>query len=489
MRLVLLGGLSTLLAGLVALGGMLITERRAKPIIHADDQPDEPEHPPLLRTTVRTRRLPSVVSPPCTPKPGWTCWRGRLRLPERVRTAWSAARAVAAVASPAQAALAIDSLGDEVRDEGATIDPDSTARTGDHEILPPEGSFVPFFRVRALPWSDQSGQAVHRPDSAPEREAIAADLDPDGTFQLDVAPGTYDLQVNSEDDRLIAGIDGLVAQPGDAREGLDVTLAVSVQVSGRVVDGDDIGTQATVQVHRVHQDEISTMTTSPAGRFVADWLRPGPYVLVAAKAGAPGERIEIQVPLDGIKLQVVRLPTAMLLVAPSNDERRSCLPGTLILTNQNHSGEQRGIPLEHCQALVPDVFPGSTWRVVGSVGSRSLDRVITFGSGKPIAPVCLDEVCRTDEAAVDIRVVDAGGDLVKTADIEVLDDPHGRWQAGTLIMPLTEGFRAGVTVTLRSTAESLQAAAAVWLMTGVNDIVIRLPGRVRFTEDSATQAQ
>jgi hypothetical protein len=119
--------------------------------------------------------------------------------------------------------------------------------------------------------------------------------------------------------------------------------------------------------------------------------------------------------------------------------------------------------------------------VQGEIGDRRYDRWITFATGTPPPPVCLDATCPANTSAVETRVVDAAGAGVD-ASVEIVDLAAARHVAGREVRvwrPSGSGrFLPWTTVRVRAVHEDLEAITTRMLAPGVNEILLRLPGRV-----------
>ena len=171
MRVVLIGGLTSILAALLVLGARVVTRVRhvatGAQTASADDT--APPSPALERrfSTLATH-LPSIVAPPCTPEPGHACVAGRLVLGAAVRERWAHTRA--------ESETDQDDDDDESDEEN---DDESKERAGDEQrdvgavarrrrpALPPEAPFSDFFTVDARPLPRAVGGRAPSPPANP----------------------------------------------------------------------------------------------------------------------------------------------------------------------------------------------------------------------------------------------------------------------------------------------------------------------------------
>jgi hypothetical protein len=475
-KVILISGLSALLAGLLALGGAWLGARPARTVTPENDEPEVRTLPPRRARTLRLRTFPATAASPCQPRTGRACWRGRLLLSLPVRAAWAGARAVKRAELPVHTSSSGN--GEAIGAEpglrpaaGAAVDDIIGGDDGNAVAdvpLPPQGAFGDFFGLRLIPRDDDSTR-FHGPD--PDAAETIVSVERDGSFEVQASPGSYDLEVGSRDHLLVGGADGWRAVAGDADGGLEIALAPPVAILGRIVDGDGVQTDAALSVAREHERDQRWSTTGGNGRFTADGLRPGAYRLTATAAGESGGTVVVKAPLDGIELHLAPARTAMLTFAPGEDGR--CPTGNLTLVNLARAVPAR---LMGCQALVHGIPPGSTWQMVGVLSGHTRDRTITFDSNNPLTPICLDTPCRTDAAAVEIDVRDANGDR-SWSDVQVVSGPDSGPPEGSFVGSMIAGLTATGSLILKAGVDDDEAGVTsqVWLRPGVNRVVMRLP--------------
>jgi hypothetical protein len=478
-RVVLLGGLSAVLAAQVAVGLMMVAGRgRHAPAPAEEEGEHEPERPEP-RPFPRFAAPDPAPPPPCAARPGHACLRGRMVLRGDVLAAWrdaiasdeqAAAVAVAAAAAASQDGEdSGDDAGDERGDEAdQTVAPSAKAP---RPSLPPEGSFADSFALMAMARENEEGSPACG-DGGREGTISA-----DGSFEIHLPPGRYDLVAKSNDGRLLAGIEGLRAEAGEALGGIDLVLARPVEVAGRVMDDRGVAVAAVVEI--VHAGGCATFgqRVPDHGRFSFSELWPGTYLLKVSETGyeSPPD-IEVRAPVQALELRLARLPAALLMVGPGASlEASPCPRGSLSLTDA--TGRRQRASFRSCVAELGGMTPGSSWRVHGKLGGRAYDRWITFGGGAPLAPVCLDSFCGPETVVVHVTVADSAGALAM-AELDVLP-ADGR---GAVESQLSHGFTArmepGRPITLRARVPGQEVTSTFWPLPGVNDLLLRLPGKI-----------
>ena len=503
MRLILVSVLSVVLAGLI---GLWIVVARRAPVLDSDgpiagnvplDESDEP-HPPVTRMPRPLRRLPTVPPPACIPRAGRACFRGRLILSPATQSAWAAARAEAGRASSADGDDDDDVGGDE--DERETVDLDDVASSVDStgvggdaqadapEPLPPEGSFARHFALHLEELSVASGGAR---DSDDDGESAAATVHSttitianDGTFEAQLAPGRYELTVASHDGFVVGGLDQLAVDAGEARDGVDVVLGPPLAIAGRVVDEDGVGLQTQVRVDRASGRGTRLVVADDRGNFRVGGLRPSAYrVMPLAAPYAAVAPVLVTPPLGGLTFRLVHLPIAMFVVARGADGR--CPNGVLVA---RIGAVKTRVRFTECEGFLQTSGDGISVRMTGSLGGRPIDRIVSVGTAGAQPPICLDEPCRVDAAALDVRVVDVDGrdvsDAMVTASAASTGGDGGEnnlmgWVASAPTR--LNGLRAGMSIALQVQAPGvsspLEASTTVYLGAGLGKAVLRLPGR------------
>jgi hypothetical protein len=257
---------------------------------------------------------------------------------------------------------------------------------------------------------------------------------------------------------------------------LDLVLAPTVAIAGRVVDADGVGVEAMVSV-RFTRRSVAQMAVTTDGTFRFAGLRPGAHTVTATVEGATREEtIEVHAPIAGVEVPVRWLPEGLLLVGPQADGQ--CPRGVLELRRPDGK-HVRGLFFEECQSTAWRVRPGVVYRVKGNLTGRRYDKEVVF-AGAPAPPICLDLQCGPD-AAVRIRVVDRGGTLVEGDTVlEITGGVETRavFASGRYFQ---HGLPSGIAVDLRATlgraadAPAITSTTTAWLAPGINQIVIRLP--------------
>lgn len=479
MKVILLGGLSALLAGLLALGGSWLGARPATTVTPENDEPEVRTAPPRRPRAPLLRAVRPTVASPCQARTGRACWRGRLLLSLAVRAAWVKARAAKRAerqvdTSPNAYGEALEGESDSGPAAGGAVG-DAIGGDGGNAVadvpLPPEGGFGDFFDLRLVARDDDDSARSLGAEADPAPTETIVAVAEDGSFEAQASPGTYDLAVRSRDHLLVGGADGWRAVAGDADGGLEIALAPPVAIVGRIVDGDGVPSDAALSVAREHERDQAWSTTSGDGRFNVEGLRPGAYRLTAKFAGDVGETVVVKAPLAGIELHLAPARTAMLTFAPGEDGL--CPTGNLTLVSPARTVPAR---LMGCQALLRDIQPGSTWQLIGVLSGHTYDRTITFDSDRPLTPICLDTPCRTDAAAVEIDVRDANGDRT-WSDVRVVSGPDSGPREGSFVGSTIAGLTAAGSLILKAGADDDEAGVTgqVWLRPGVNRVVMRLP--------------
>ncbi|HEX2659828.1 MAG TPA: hypothetical protein VHU40_16200, partial [Polyangia bacterium] len=292
-RFVLFGVLSAALLALLIAAANVVSARPARVAAPPEEAVEQPPAPARPRSRSRPP-LPSVTPAACTPRPGWACWRGSLRLPPAVRSTWQSA------VSEDQAEEM--DLSEAVPERGHV--PAAAA------VLPPEASFALFFDVELIRSNDDSDEP--RPDG----QVIVFS---DGSFEAHVPPGRYDLDVSSHDGFVVGGLESLSAVAGAIETGIEIPLASAVAIEGHVVDEDGISTPMVVSLTRQGHDGTTITSLGPDGSFRSDGLRPGTYV-VSAATGRGDEHVdrEVTAPARAIELRVPRAVDGLLLLPRSS---------------------------------------------------------------------------------------------------------------------------------------------------------------------------
>jgi len=506
-RFVLLGTLSAILLGLLVGAGSIVTSRRTRGAGPATAVADEDErHAGSAVATVRRREVLPSVGVGCVPRAGWACWRGRLRLSADVVRAWRAGRA-ARRAKRAAAATEILRVGtSSAARVTLPASPDTNDSAGDDSDpvtefadvpLPPDSGFRAFFDVRVYRTSGGDGTDAHR-DGASE-DGSSVELEDDGSFEIQVAPGRYGLEVTSGDDLLAGGRDQLRAVPADFADGVDVVLEPTVSLAGRVLDEDGLLLSAIVTIARVGDDEKATLTQSD-GAFQFDDLRPGPVRVTAEADDGQTTTMTFLAPLQDVVLHLARPRAGLLLVPRAPDG--SCPRGVLSLTP--HPAAAPGLPpadapsnkaappasprvvrIVECQAIVGNIAPGSAWDVAGSIGPAAIKTRVQFGFGTPLAPLCLTSGCDPMMAVLDVRPVDLEGRELE-ATVTVKASPPGGPRVGMIVYSWQRSMPANQSVTVDVSVGATSVTRQLWLRPGVNREVVRLPVRQAEVEESET---
>jgi len=474
----LFGTLLVMLVGLLVLGGSVVLgkrrARRAAVAVNEEPPRDEERAPPSPSIT-RRRSLPSIAAPACTPRRGWACWRGRLALSPAIRAAWRARRAAqrAELATADSEQSRVDS---DVPAMDITTDSGPEPSQGaavDDVPLPPEGSFQTFFDLRVEPLDATIATATApTPTATPPMVTLSAD----GAFEIQVAPGRYTVEVASNDDLLVAGLDGAVAVAGDTPTDIELALSLSVAITGRVIDEDGIALATSASLQRLDGADVETASVSASDGFRFDGLRAGTFRLTSlAEDGRSTETI-VRAPVAGLELRLDRPRDALLIFAPSKSGR--CPVGRAILVQQKPADhpQKRVLSVSNCRSVVTAVAPGSSWDlfVMGKSALAATGQPIRFGYDQPLVPVCADEPCDTNVAALDVWVVDSAGHRRLPASFRVETAPDGdAWGVG--FGHLVGGLPANQGVTLTVELDGVEASSTLWLRPGVNRANIHLP--------------
>jgi len=396
-----------------------------------------------------------VVAAACIPLPGHACWAGRLLLPAAVRDRWLRQRSD----SPATESFEHGCL-------AAVGGADRYHQNDEEEEEEDAAVLEPVFRVQAV------SRTVSGPDS--EYRAIHIEVEANGTFVAQIPPGSYDLEVASEDDLLVGGLDGLQAVDGEARGEVEMTLIEAVSVSGTLVDEQGVKVEGELWFQRPNQ-AVTRSHDVPVGGgpFTVGGLRPGTYTVVTRIGGAASPPVYINAPATGIELRAPSLYVGMLLVGRQSDGE--CPPPTVVLMESmapGDGGHTRRVPFADCRALAWNVRAVSRWTVTGQVGEYTIKQAITFGFGPTLPPVCLTGWCETDAAAVDTRVlaVTGGRDWLP---VHLLEGPVDGPAKGEVVGLFTEGLRAGFSYTFAVNSEVSYSPRTVTLVPGVNTIIFR----------------
>jgi len=499
-RIFLLGTLSAILLGLLVGAGSLITARRgggAGPETEVADD-DERQTRAAVATVRRRVALPSVDAR-CVPRPGWACWRGRLRLSGNLVREWRARRAARRARRMTTAAEAGEdsmNLTARVRPR-ASLDTDDSAQVVDPVIdladvaLPPDSGFRAFFELRVYQRDDAPGAKGRTAggDGVPGGSVIK--LEDDGAFEVHLPPGRYGLAVRSGDELLAGGRDELRAVAGDAEDGVDVVLEPTVSLAGRVLDEDGLLLSAVVTISRAGDAEEATITQS-SGTFQFDDLRSGPVRVTAEADDGQTTTATFAAPLQDAVVHLTR-PRAGLLLVPRSPNG-SCPRGLVSL--KPHPPEAAGparddelsrealsldapprtVRIIDCQAIVANVAPGSAWDVAGSLGPTAIKTRVQFDFGSPLAPICLASGCDPTMAVLDLQTVDiAGMDLEATVTVKA--SLPGGPRVGTILYPWRPGLPANQSFTVDVSVGATSVTRQLWLRPGVNREVVRLPVR------------
>jgi len=444
-RVVLLGSFTAVLIGLLVTVANLMVTRPSPASRPPVDQDEAPPAPSPRRGSLR-RALPSVTAAPCMPKPGGACWRGHVSLTAAVRRAWQAARERAGFSD-----------GDQ-----RSGPPDE----GGARALPPETSFADFFEVRLIPGTEGASAG------ADEGSVV---MFSDGSFEAQVPPGRYDLEVTSSDGLLIGGVDDRPAVAGAAEDGPDLRLEEAVALEGRVVDEDGVPAPAVVSVTRKGRSETSMTSVGDDGAFQFEGLRPGLQVLSVAtgEGDEPIER-EVSAPQTGIELRVPRDTHGLLLVPPSPEGKCPRMELTLTKAGGSPTECQRRVRGVGCRAIIRDIQPGSAWNLSGQVAGQPLRRQIRFDGNRPPSPVCLDFPCDPFVAVAEVWIFDAHGNRV-FGEVRVVAAPYGGPRVGDEVGDRLEELPGAGSLTLRASVDGQEASTTLSLRPGVNRAVIRLP--------------
>jgi len=499
-RVLLLGTLSAILLGLLIAAGALVRERRGRPPeTPVEDLDDDAPPSTDAATAVRRRQpLPTVTVSACAPRLGWACWRGRLRLTSDVIRGWRAHRAeegVSASTSDLVYALRVASAKTEsgsglavaARGTGHVLDDsdDDTATDDDDEAddgpLPPDADYRAFFVVRLFRTDDGDDRAAS--DEVAKVGAASIALHDDGSFEIHAPPGRYGLEVVSRDGYLAGGRDDVLAVAGDVEDGLDLALMPTVALGGRVLDQDGVLLAATVTVARVGADDVTASMGDGTFRF--DDLRPGPYQ-VTAEAGDNRTTATFWAPMEDIVLHLPRTG-AGLLILPRGPDGRCPHAGVLATPHGRDAGTAVGAPAPRpaqrwrrtysadCQAIIEPAAPGSEWDLlVTAAETKPIEARVQFGFGAPLTPVCVRPGCATDTAALQLVPIDSEGRPMASTATVLASGPGGP-AVGSIIAQLASGLSAnqGLTLELRAGAMALQRQ--LWLLPGVNRLVVQFP--------------
>lgn len=508
MRVFLLGTLSAILLGLLIGAGSLVRARRGHVAVPLPEvpEPDATATTPTAPISRRREPLPAVGAAGCARRPGLACWRGRLRLSPEVVRGWRARRAEEGVVTFAQggaeeateeatfgrSGIAADSDPPQDEDDpaGDAVDvSDDPASASEDVPLPPDSGFRAFFVLRLFRTDDGDDTAESDDDGdgdGADGDAASVALHDDGTFEIHAPPGRYGLEAVSRDGYLAGERDNVIAVAGDVEDGLDVVLAATVALSGRVLDEDGVLVPARVTIVPVGGGD--TAVTHGDGTFNFDQLTPGAYRLTAALAGNETTATFVA-PMENIVLRIARTG-AGLLILPTGPDGRCVPPGVLAVASARDTGASAGSPAAadasrhwrrtdatDCQAVIEPIAPGSTWDVIATaIEPRPIEAHVQFGLGAPAAPVCLRAGCSTDAAALRLVAIDVDGREIPATATVVASAPGGP-AVGSNVDHLTKGLAAnrGLTIEVRAAAMALRRQ--LWLLPGVNRAVVQFPMR------------
>lgn len=492
MRVFLLGTLSAILLGLLVGGGTLVRARRghvAVPLPEAAED-DVPVASGAASVVRRREPLPAVGVAGCVPRAGWACWRGRLRLSAAVVRGWRARRAVVgALSSTGDIAdgaeftpPAIDPSAESTADDQGPGD-DDASDSDEPEPLPPDRDFRAFFVVRLFRTDD--GDDTADTDDIAGAGAAAVTLHDDGAFEVHAPPGRYGLEATSRDSYLAGQRDALIAVAGDVEEGLDIVLAPTVVLAGRVVDEDGVLVPSMVTVAPVGGDGMTE--TMGDGTFRFDDLRPGPYRITAQAGENRAATATAFAPLENLVLHVPRASAGLLILPPGPDgrcgrarvlatpHRPDAAASATSLAGAIRAARWRRMPTAGCQAVIEPAAPGSVWDVlVTELETRPIEAQVQFGSGAPVAPVCLRAGCPTDTAALQLISIDVEGRDVAATAIVSASGPGGP-ATGSIVQQLTAGLPANQGLTIEVRAGTSALTRQLWLLPGINRVVVQFP--------------
>lgn len=450
-----------------------------------------------VRSFQRRAPLPAVGAAGCVPRPGWACWRGRLRLSTEVWRGWKVRRAKARTARHVDEGGEEDGTGGGIAVSGDTSvnSDEALAEAPDDDVdpvtdlaevpLPPDSGFRAFFDVRVFRM-DGTNESLNGVDGA-GRGAPSVELSDDGSFEVHVPPGRYGLEAQSRDDLVIGGRDALPAIASATDDGVDITLGPTVVLAGRVLDEDGVMMPATVTAARIG-DEESTAMVHGAGTFRFDGLRTGTFRLTA-EAQDQSSAAVFSAPLEGA---VLRLPRtrAGLLVLPRGPDGR-CGRATVIAmehvpddgpTASVSSSRAAGIRRQRmqtsaCQVVLQPVAPGSEWDVfMLQTGAPPIKARVQFGFESPAAPVCLVAGCSTAAAALQIVATDIDGRGMEGEATLTATSPGEEANVST-VHGQAVGLPVNQSVTVELRLGDLTISRQVWLQAGVNRAVIQFPLR------------
>ena len=487
--------------------GLVVRARRGQVMPPEADGADEDSAATrVLDGPVRWRApLPAVGAVGCTPRAGWACWRGRLRLSPEVRRGWKARRAQARAARHADEEADEDTTGaGTAASAGASSNAgDLLAAAPDDEVdpvaeladvpLPPDSGFRAFFDIRLF---RTGGRDQSLDDGTSGQDEPSAELNDDGSFEVQVPPGRYGLEAQSQDDLVTGGRDDLPAVAGAALEGVDIELGPTVMLTGRVLDGDGVMVPATVTAARVGDDE-SRSTVGGPGTFHFDGLRAGTFRLTAEAEGQTVSAM-FAAPQEGAVLRLPRTGAGLLILPPGPDGRCGRATVVAVAHAPDDRSATRGAPsyagghgqrwhTTDCQVVLETVAPGSEWDVfMLRTGAAPIKGRVQFGFESPAAPVCLVAGCSTAVAALQIRAIDIDGRMVERAATVTATAPTGEAEVST-VEGEALGFRVGESVTVEVRLGAMAISRQVWLQAGVNRAVIPFPVRVEGAQEEERQ--
>jgi len=514
-RVLLFGTLSAILLGLLVAAGVLVRERRGHPAGMSPEVVDD-DGPPSsdAATTVRWRQpLPTVTVSACAPRAGWACWRGRLRLSAEVIRGWRARRdqdgvqgstteAVYGVELAGPKTEARSGLGTDMGGAGHALDDsdEEMATDGDDEAndvpLPPDADYRAFFVVRLVRREDGEYTAASDEVAAAGEASVA--LHDDGSFEIHAPPGRYGIEVVSSDGYLAGGRDDVLAVAGDVEDALDLALVPTVALAGRVLDQDGVLLAATVTVARVGAHDTTGLIGDGAFRF--DDLRPGPYQ-VTAEAGDSRTTATFLAPMDDIVLHLPRTG-AGLVILPRGPDGRCPRAGVVAAPHGRDASPAVNAPARtraqrwrrtysaDCQAVIESAAPGSEWDLlVTALEPKPIEARVQFGFGAPAAPVCLRPGCATDTAALQLVAIDPEGLPIENSATVTASGPGGP-AVGSTIARLATGLPANQGITLEVRAGGMALQRQLWLLPGVNRLVVPFPAPpADLSDDDVGQVQ
>lgn len=509
MRVFLLGTLSAILLGLLIGAGSIVRARRGHVAATAVEAPDEVPPPSLTPAPGFRRRepLPAVGATGCNPRPGWACWRGRLRLSMQVVRGWRARRAQQGVRSVAEAVTddgpksvlsetlpSSPSSFDQHEADNAVDDDDDAATATADDPLPPDAGFHAFFTVRAFRTDGTIG-ATDSDDVADPGDSSVA-LHDDGTFEVHLPPGRYGLEAASTDGYVVGGRDDVNAIAGDAEDGLEVVLGPTVALAGRVLDEDGVLVPAAVSILRIGGDGSVSGTAGGDGSFRIDELRPGLFQVTAEAGENQTATGTFFAPMENVVLRVARAGAGLLLLPPGPDGRcgragvkvaphaREPAPsGAPSTASVARTARWRSQYASDCQVVIDRVAPGSEWDlIVTSIDPTPISARVQFGYGSPAEPVCLRAGCTTATAALQVVPIDVDGRVMpQTA--TVIASPPGGPAVGSSIYQLATGLPANEGLTIEVRAGATVISRQIWLQPGVNRAVIQFPVKAQTLTD------